>query len=159
MVLVRPDGLQSNTDATPSGEGTLQQGRAVNFWIDQHKVNGAEFARFLATTGHEPQEVVLHRTRIVANQDEEIAVSLADDRWRTKITPVNWNDSSEKTRASMNHVFEGQDNLKVSFGDALAYCNWLGKQLPTVEQIGYVLAEAQQPDISGLIEFRCAKNL
>jgi len=59
----------------------------------------------------------------------------------------------------MPHTLAGQNELKVSFKDALVYCNWLGKDLPTAEQFEYIASQDHDKKASSLIEFRCVKNI
>lgn len=159
MVLVETNSLPGETETAQMSDSSGQSSGAENFWIDQHRVKSADFSKFLESTGHEPQEVTLNSTRIISNQNSELAVIAADDKWRTQISHANWKVPSDEMSLSVSHVFVGQDGLKVSFRDAQAYCNWLGKQLPTANQVKYVVSEEQDPKTMGLLEFRCAKNI
>ena len=159
MVLVETDGLPGETETAQTSDSIGQAAATGNFWIDQHRVKSADFSKFLENTGHEPQEVALNSTRIISNKNGELAVLAADEKWRTQISHANWEGASDELSVSLIHVFEGQDGLKVSYRDAQAYCNWLGKQLPTANQVKYVVSEEQDPKTMGLLEFRCAKNI
>ena len=72
-----------------------------NFYIDMHPVTNAQFARFLEVTGYRPSDGEAHR--FLAH-------------WRHGACPPGLADHPV--------VFVARD-------DALAYCKWAGKRLPT----------------------------
>jgi len=159
MVLIEPYDSPNEAETMTANESSEAQSEVKDFWIDLHKVSGADFAKFLDTTGYEPQKVAPNNWLALTTQNGDFAIIATRDKWGTQVSQENWNEPSDKSGLPMNHTLQGQDDLKVSFDDALAYCNWLGKELPTAEQSEHVSLEGQEKTVSGLIEFRCAKNI
>ncbi len=156
MVLIEPYGSPSNAEITQADEQPELLNEANDFWIDKHKVNNADFAKFLDSSSYESQEIIPRRQAVLTNQHEELAVSVSSGKWQVQDDNTNWHKPTDSL--AINHTFAGQDNLKVSFRDALAYCNWLDKDLPTTVQSEYIIAKDQDNNVSGLYEFRCVKN-
>lgn len=159
MALIEPYGSSSEAEVTQTSDSLRPQNEVQNFWIDQDKVNSPDFAKFLETTGYELQEVALISAQEFINKNEGFAVVAGSDKWRTQASNTNWIGTSDKNSLPLNHTLAGQDDLKVSFKDALAYCNWLGKDLPTAEQFEHIAMKDHDKKASGLIEFRCVKNI
>lgn len=155
MALVEPSDslLGAQIDSEPS----QTEEEYDEFWIDQHKVSNADFAKFLESTGHEPKEVVLNRMQAILEHRGDLVVTTDGDIWGNQSASKNWSDSDDK--AAMNTTLAGADGLMVHADDALAYCNWLGKELPTAEQSQHLIAKDQDEKISSLLEFRCIKNI
>lgn len=75
------------------------------FYMDVHEVTNAQYRQFIETTGHhEPQ-----------------GIGYVDGKWKTNFEP--WKDS--------NFNAPNQPVVCVSWEDAVAYCEWAGKRLPT----------------------------
>lgn len=144
----------SQTSVSPE---TLNE--AEDFWIDQDSVSSADFAKFLESTDYEPQEVALHRLPEFKTLNGDAALAANDAKWRAQASNTNWVETSDKGSLPINHTLAGQDDLKVSFKDALAYCNWLGKDLPTAEKFEHITMKDHDNKVPGLIEFRCVKNI
>ena len=103
------------------------------FWMDETTVTNAEFAKFVEETGYVTEaerfgwSFVFHyflseetrlKSQLVPNMAWWYAVAGAD--WRHPEGP----DSTIDTR--MDHPV-----VQVSRNDAVAYCNWAGKRLPS----------------------------
>lgn len=159
MALIELSGSPSVAEIAQTNDSLRQQSDVQDFWIDQHQVSSADFAKFLESTGYELQGVALTSVQKSTNQNGDFAVAAGSDKWRTQASNTNWNEHSDKSSLPMNHTLTGQDDLKVSFKDALAYCNWLGKDLPTAEQFEHIAMKDHDNKVSGLIEFRCVKNI
>lgn len=156
MALVELYGASS---ATQPSDSLVPQNEVQDFWIDQDKVNSADFAKFLASTGYEPFTVPPNIHQAHTSRNGNFTAILAGDNWKPQAGNANWNEPSNTSSLSMPHTLAGQDDLEVSFKDALAYCNWLGKDLPTAEQFEHVAMKGHDKKASGLIEFRCAKDI
>ncbi len=160
MVLVELEGAALDTKSSGEDENRWQQGSAETHWIDQHRVSSSDFAKFLEATGREPEEVKLMSTSIVSrSQDGSFVRVVVDDSWNSQIAPADWSDANDQQGTAMNHILEGMDELKVSFPDALAYCNWIGKELPSAKQYEHILAKNQIEKVSNHLEFRCIKKI
>jgi len=157
MVLIEPYGAANEAETAQANGSSEALSEPENFWIDQHIVSNADFARFLEATGYEPQEIAPHSLQAFINQSGGFAILSADDNLRTQVGNTNWQKTSDSS--PMNHTVTGQDDRKVNFIDAQTYCNWLGKVLPTAEQIEHIAMQDHNRNITDLIEFRCVRNI
>jgi sulfatase modifying factor 1 len=157
MVLIEPNGSANEAEATQANENGEPLSEAKDFWIDQHIVSHADFAKFLESTSYEPQAATPFNPQIITNQIEEVALAVSIEELRAQVGNTNWKKTSH--HSPMNHTVMGQDDLKVNFNDAQTYCNWLGKVLPTAEQFEHIVMQDHDKKVTELIEFRCVRNI
>ena len=157
MVLIETNGSVNEAEAAQANGSPKALSEPKDFWIDQHIVSSADFAKFLESTGYEPQEIAPHSLQAFTNRIGDVALAVSDEKLPSQVGNTNWN--SQSASPPMNHTLAGQDGLKVSFKDAQTYCNWLGKVLPTAEQFEQIPKEDHSNEFSGLIEFRCVRNI
>ena len=121
------------------------------FWIDEHDVTNAEFAKFAEATGYvttaerKPDWEELKKELPPGTPKPDESVLVAGSLVFTPTSgPVPLNDLSAWWRwvpgASWRHpegpgsTIEGRENhpvVQVSWDDAVAYAKWAGKRLPT----------------------------
>src|ERR1700716_1407506 len=121
------------------------------FWIDEHDVTNAEFAKFVEATGYvttaerKPDWNELKKELPPGTPKPDESVLVAGSLVFTPTSgPVPLNDLSAWWRwvpgASWRHpvgpgsIIEGRKNhpvVQVSWDDAVAYAKWAGKRLPT----------------------------
>lgn len=113
------------------------------YWLDQHEVTNAEFARFVEATGYKTVAEAPPRPEDVpgASPDQLVAGSIVftppseavplDNhlQWWRYVPGANWRhpEGPEST-------IEGRENhpvVHVAWDDAMAYAEWAGKRLPT----------------------------
>jgi len=99
-------------DARPQRKVTLSA-----FWIDRHEVTNQRFARFVSATKY---VTTAEKKGQADGWNGKTWTSIAGADWRH---PSGTGSSIEKT---MNHPV-----THVSYEDALAFCKWAGKRLPT----------------------------
>jgi formylglycine-generating enzyme required for sulfatase activity len=157
MVLIETYGSTNEAETVQVNESIEALGEAEDFWIDQHIVSSADFAKFLESTGYEPQEVAEHSQQQFTSQIEDVPLAVSVEELRTQVVNANWKKASDNF--PMHHTVTGQDDLKVNFNDAQTYCNWLGKVLPTAEQFEYLSMQDHNQKVAKLIEFRCVRNI
>jgi len=119
------------------------------FWIDTNPVTNAEFARFVAATGHVTFAEIPPDARDYPDAKPEMlyAGSLV---FRATTRPVHLRDWSQwwefRRGADWRHPYgsgstlEGLDDhpvVHVAYADALAYAHWAGKDLPTEAEWEY----------------------
>jgi sulfatase modifying factor 1 len=140
---------QADKDEYPKHEVALSA-----FWIDKTEVTNAEFQKFVNATGYittaekkpdwEEMKKTLPAGTAKPSDDELVAASLV---FRQTQQPVDLNDYNQwwdwvpganwKHPEGPGSSIIGRENypvVQVSWFDAMAYCKWAGKQLPTEAQ-------------------------
>ncbi|WP_010181993.1 formylglycine-generating enzyme family protein [Aquimarina agarilytica] len=133
---------QARTDELPVHKETV-----TDFYVDTSEVTNAQFRAFVAATGYvttaerpidanfiaatsgvDPKIVDTDPAALVFNGDPQM--------WWSMIKGANW-----KHPKGPESTIEGKDDypvVQVSWYDAMAYCHWAGKRLPTEEEFEYV---------------------
>lgn len=117
------------------GEGPKRLISVKSFLIDIHEVSNEEFTKFVKETGYET-EAESFGTSFVLNS------LIKDDRVRSQITqsvlgspwwvPVN-GSSWKNPEGAGSFISHRMDHpvAHVSWNDAVSFCSWKGKRLPT----------------------------
>ena len=89
------------------------------FWIDRTEVTNAMFARFVTETGHKTD---------AENLGQSWALNVTTKQWG-QTTGADW--QHPRGPGSDTKGLEQHPVVHVSWNDALAYCRWAGRRLPT----------------------------
>lgn len=90
------------------------------FWIDQTEVTNTMFALFINDTNYKTDAEIAGRS-----------FSFVDDKWQP-VEGADWSHPFGPTTSISG--FENYPVALVSWKDALAYCEWVGRTLPTEAQ-------------------------
>ncbi|MEX0962803.1 MAG: SUMF1/EgtB/PvdO family nonheme iron enzyme [Pseudohongiellaceae bacterium] len=123
------------TQPPQESELNSQESAQNDFWIDKLEVNHSDFAKFVEATGYVPHTQSAKNERLTSNTDPNLSVNLVQNPPGGS-THANWQQTME-SEASPPFV-------QVNYEDALAYCTWLGKNLPSAAQVEFAAQDARQ---------------
>jgi formylglycine-generating enzyme required for sulfatase activity len=109
MVRIPASAFLMGSNDGPDDERPQHRVDVAEFFIDRNQVTNTQFARFLAAKGSKAR-------------DGQVWYDVDDNDAR-----IHWRDG--KWTADPGH--EDHPVVEASWYGALAYCNWLGKRLPT----------------------------
>ena len=90
------------------------------YWIDQTDVTNAMFVKFTAATGYETEA-----------QQDGVGYAYVDGQW-ANIQSADWLHPQGPSSSIKN--FSSHPVVQVTWTDALKYCQWAGRHLPTEAQ-------------------------
>jgi len=149
MVLIEPYGSPNEAEIMQLNGRPEALGKTKDFWIDRHKISSGDFAKFLKSTGYEPQ--------VFSNQIGDTTPVFSKGRLQAQAGNKNLMRQSDAPFRSLS--LAGPDDLEVNIKDAQTYCNWLGKVLPTAEQFEFLAEEEHDRKVLSFIDFRCVRNI
>ena len=121
-----------NNQSYPEEQALYQSERKVaDFWIDATEVTNAQFQSFVKATGYITE----------AEKQGEAAVFTAPKEpvkelgWWTLMKGANW---KQPWGPNNNRRIQANEPVRmITLKDAIAYADWLGRELPTEEQWEY----------------------
>lgn len=122
---------QGYPDERPAGNGHT---RVAGFWIDQTEVTNAQFAAFVKATGY-VTDAEQQRGGAVFHTPTQAELSARPLAWWSWVDGASW-QHPEGPASDL----AGRDNHPVTLvtqRDALAYAQWLGRDLPTEAEWEY----------------------
>jgi sulfatase modifying factor 1 len=116
-----------------SGDDALPQYEAstTGFYLDRYPVTNAQFSEFVRSTGYRTEA-----------EEGEGAPIWDNGEWRI-IPGVCWKNPDGRDTPPN---FDAHPVTQLTYNDALAFCEWLGRRLPTEEEWEYA-ARGGLPDV------------
>jgi formylglycine-generating enzyme len=158
MVFVPGGSFTMGSDRERPEERFSHPVKVEGFWIDQHEVTNAEFAKFVAATGYktlaergvDPKTHpdmsgdVLEPGSVLFVQPTKASQDGKRTPWWQYVKGANWH-----APAGPGSSITGKENhpvVHVAYEDALAYAQWRGHALPTEAQWEYAARGGRSPD-------------
>ncbi len=118
MVVIPAGEFAMGSDQGPVRERPVHRVRLSAFLLDRHEVTSEQFSRFVKETRHQTEA-----------ERDGVGYGWKNGKWTQPLPGASWKvplGSGSSWEAMSNHPV-----IFVSWNDAMAYCRWAGKRLPT----------------------------
>lgn len=134
MIRVAAGSFDLGSERGYADERPLQATHIDSFWIDRTEVSNAQFAAFVAATGY-ITEAERRDGAAVFRAPDPADGKFAEGSWWHLVKDANWRHP--EGAGSDIKGREHEPVVDVTYGDALAYAHWLGRELPTEAEWEY----------------------
>ncbi|XP_006897144.1 PREDICTED: sulfatase-modifying factor 1 [Elephantulus edwardii] len=143
MVLIPAGTFTMGTDdpqIQQDGEAPARRVTVHAFYMDAHEVSNAEFEKFVNATGYLTEaekfgDSFVFEGMLSEQVKTDIQQAVAAAPWWLPVKGANWRHP-EGPDSTVLHRLD-HPVLHVSWNDAVAYCTWAGKRLPTEAEWEY----------------------
>ena len=135
MVWIEAGSFVMGSDSGLPDESPPHQLEMSGYWIDQFEVSNRDFAAFVTQTAYTTQS---------ENNGDSLVFKALSRQTHKFPNPLDWWDLVSQAdwrhpqgpSASIEAIAD-HPVVQVNYNDALAYCDWAGKELPTEAQFEY----------------------
>lgn len=145
MVWIEPGSFTMGSDSGLPDEKPTRMVDLSGFWIDTHEVTNADFETFVDTTDYITEAESFGDSLVFSKSTANSLRELVPLSWWHIIGDANWRQPEgpeDSIEAKQDHPV-----VQVSYADALAYCNWQDKTLPTEAQFEFAARGGKEGNI------------
>lgn len=137
MVLVQGGVFTMGTDVpifVSDGEAPARRVQLSDYYMDKYEVSNSKFAEFVKATNHETEAETFGNSFVMdkylsSQVIQSISQAVQGAPWWLPVNGATW----KQPEGSDSDIQDRMDHpvLHVSWNDAVAYCKWAEKRLPT----------------------------